>query len=516
MHWTRTLLAASLTVLVAACGAGPSLRPGVAVRHPPGSGPATQAHPAVPPGPQRPVSDLPGWHDCAGPTFTRLGLGSPPGGLIFECTEYTTPIDSGGSIIGTFATAVARARSPQTPADAPPVILTSGNNESSIATLAGLAAGGSDAMAAHPIVAVDRRGTGGSQPIDCIPSDARRGLADAGQFTPEGGDPIDAVAKYGRDATVACQDFLQPYQGTFDAPHAADDIEELRRQWHVDRIALWGTGNGARVAMSYAAKFGDHLARLIVDSPEPVGVDAVTRAQQRVEGSEAALSAFAQRCAAVNCALGADPRATIADIVRRAGTGGVGDVSAAALVSVITQFLGDPQADQANHVTDLADAIAGVGRGDRGPFDKLVQRQSAGRSFDGWFVTDCSDSQQPATPPRAKELATQWDGRSPVFGKVTAAWLMTCTAWPVSDAPPLPTKLDLPVLVLGTAADPVTGGAGRPSVTGALNVAGARTATVEWQGWGHPVVPHSRCAQQYLTRYLTDATLPDDGTACPA
>ena len=70
--------------------------------------------------------------------------------------------------------------------------------------------------------------------------------------------------------------------------------------------------------------------------------------------------------------------------------------------------------------------------------------------------------------------------------------------------------------VLGGSADPVVGQDGRPTVTGALGAAGARTSTVVWQGWGHPTFAHSGCAQQSLADYLKDATLPADGTACPA
>ncbi|MEU7766054.1 alpha/beta hydrolase, partial [Nocardia sp. NPDC049190] len=65
-------------------------------------------------------------------------------------------------------------------------------------------------------------------------------------------------------------------------------------------------------------------------------------------------------------------------------------------------------------------------------------------------------------------------------------------------------------------ADPVVGDGGQASVTGALGAAGARHATLTWQGWGHPVSTHSGCAQQALSNYLKDAKLPADGTACPA
>ncbi|MBB5915305.1 pimeloyl-ACP methyl ester carboxylesterase [Nocardia transvalensis] len=514
------LATSSLTVLVAtACGAGPSERPGVAVERPHQAGGDTRTTTEAPPPPpalQTPKTDL-NWHECGTPTFNLLGLGAPPAGLIFECAEYSTPIDAAGGILGTFRTGAVRARLQQTPAGAAPLVLTSGSDRSSTATLAGLAAGPAAAvLTAHPIVAVDRRGMGSSQPIDCMTTDTRRAVSDNAQFTAGGGDPVDAVAKLSQDATIACQDFLQPYQGTFDSAHAADDVEQLRKQWQVDTIGLIGTGNGARVAMSYAAKYGDHLSRLVLDSPEAVTADAVGRAEQRVKGAEAALTGFAQRCAGIGCALGPNPRAAVADLVNRAATGGLGDLSANVLLTTISGFLGDPRADQASRTAELADALAAAGRGDRGPLNSLVLRESAAVDSDGQFVARCSDNQQPATPTRAKELENTWNGQYPVFGKAAATRLMACTAWPVPNAALLPQKYTGQVLVLGAAADPVVGGDGRPAVTGALGAAGARVSSVEWQGWGHPVFTHTACAQQYIVDYAKDATLPQDGTACPA
>ncbi|NKY31020.1 alpha/beta hydrolase [Nocardia gamkensis] len=515
MRWTRAaVLAATLSIVTAGCGAGPSDRPGVAVQRPPVAGTATtSAAPAPPPSAELPKTDL-GWRECTQPTLDQLGLGPAPAGLVLDCAEYSTPIDSTGAVLGSFRAGALRARLAQTPADAPPLVLTSGSDRSSSATLAGLAAGPASALlAARPIVAVDRRGIGTSQPIDCLPADIRRGLAENAQSA---GDPVARMTKLSQDGTIACRDFLQPYEGAFDAPHAADDIEQLRRQWQVEHIALLGTGNGAKVALSYARKYGDHLARLTLDSPEPVGTDSVTRAEQAVQGAEAALTAFAQRCVGVGCSLGADPRAAVIDLVNRAGSGGLGDISANALLTAVSGFLGSPRADQAARVAELSDALAAAGRGDRDSLDALITRESAAIASDGQFVNRCTDTQLPPTPDKATELAGTWAGKYPVFGKAAAIGLMECAAWPVSTAPPMPEKLDIPVLVLGGVADPVVGNGGQSSVTGALGSAGARHAALSWQGFGHPVATHSGCAQRAVVDYLKDGKLPADGTACPA
>ncbi|QLY29338.1 alpha/beta hydrolase [Nocardia huaxiensis] len=522
MRWTRAaLLASTFSILVTTgCGAGPSDRPAVAVERPHQGGvvaPSTTPGEATVPEPETPKTDLT-WRDCTAPTFNLLSLGAPPAGLVLECAEYTTQVDATGTVAGNFRTAALRARTDKTPLDVAPLVLTSGTDRASTATLAGLAAGpgGTATLAARPIVAVDRRGIGSSQAVNCMTTQIRADLANQAQFTRGTTDPVDAVAGLSQDATIACLDFLTPAQNTFDNAHAADDIEQLRRQWQVEHISLLGTGSGAAVALSYVRKYGDHLARLVLDSPQPVGLDAVGRAEQQVRGSEAALTAFAQRCAGLGCSLGGDPRTAVIDLVNKAGSGALGELSAAALVTTLSGFLSDPRMDNAQ-ITQFADALSALGRGDRGPIGPYVLREAAAIANDGAFVNECSDNLQPATPVRAKELATTWATQYPVFGKVGAIDLMVCSAWPAAAAvPSLTGKFDKPVLVLGGNADPVSGPDARPTVTGVLGTVGARTATVVWQGWGHPTYAHSGCAQQAVDEYLKGATLPADGTACPA
>lgn len=520
MRWTRAaLLASTLSILVTTgCGAGPSNRPAVAVERPHSAGSVETSSPDKPetPAPEVPKTDL-AWHDCTVPSFNLLSLGTPPAGLVLECAEYTTQVDATGAVSGNFRTAAMRARYDRTPKDAAPLVLTSGSDRASTATLAGLAAGpAGPLLASRPIVAIDRRGIGSSQPVSCLTKDLRAQLTDQGQFTRGALDPVDAVSEASQDATIACLDFLAPAQGTFDAAHAADDIDQLRRTWGVEHIALMGTGQGASVALSYVRKYGEHLGRLVLDSPQAVGLDAIGRAEQRVKGAEAALTAFAQRCAALKCSLGAEPRTAIIDLVNRAGAGNFGDLSAAALVTTLNGFLGDPRAQQNPQITEFADALSALGRGDRGPIGPFVLRESSAVANDGAYVNRCSDNSQPATPVRAKELANTWGGTYPVFGKVAAIDLMACASWPAAAPMGLPDKFDRPVLVLGGIADPVVGADGRPSVTGVLGTAGARVSTVVWQGWGHPTFAHSGCAQQSVSDYLNEAKLPADGTACPA
>ncbi|MFC4602786.1 alpha/beta hydrolase [Rhodococcus kronopolitis] len=513
----RTALLALVLALCCACGAGPSMRPDVAVvEHHEGT-PATSTATADAPEPLPvPAQDL-NWRDCTGTTLDTLGLAPGPAGLVLECAQLAAPIDAGGAIPGTFTLGALRARGPQTPADSAPLVLTTGAEGSSTATLAALAAGPiGSLLATRPVVALDRRGIGTSTPIDCLTPALRRAMTDLGQFsTPAaGGDAVDAVMTLGRDATTACTDFLEPQELAFDAAHAADDLEQLRSTWDVDRIGLLTVGTGADVGLAYAAAYPDAVGRLVMDSPGAARTDVVTATEGILAGREAALSAFARSCAALACSLGADPHTAVADLARRAAAGELGPVSSNGLATVLTEFLGSPRGDRQSRTREFADVLAAAGRGETADLERLIDAgvEAAGS---GQFVARCSDGTGWPTPSRARELRQDWGERFPVFGSDAALSLLLCASWPTTPPPPLPTGLDVGVLTLAGAADPVVGKAGVTSATGAAAAAGARTSTRAWLGSGHPVTTHSDCGQQAVARYLDTGVLPADGGACP-
>ncbi|QCQ90865.1 alpha/beta fold hydrolase [Rhodococcus sp. SGAir0479] len=511
-----TAITGAVLAACAACGAGPSDRPEIAVvEHRDGSSRAADPTPSALQL-QQPVRDL-DWVDCTDATLSPLGLGAAPAGVSLECASFTAPLDPTGGAVGPIQVGAVRARTDRTPHDAAPVVLTSGSDVASSTTLAALATGPSaDLLARQPIVAVDRRGIGASTPLDCGKSLDRQELADLGQFTPGDAAPADKVAALGRDAAVACTDALQPHALAFDTAHAADDLEQLRELWQVETLGVLATGNGSAVALAYAAKYPSRLGRLVLDAPTPTTVDAPTAAEQRVQGRQAALADFSRRCAALNCALGPDPTAALTGLRDRAAAGDLGTVSSSALLAAVSGFLGSPRGDQTSRVRELADILSAADRGDLGPLQGLIRATTATGGTDGQFVARCSDGQQWPGPGRAAQLAQEWSAEYPVFGSDAALGLMRCAAWPTMAPPPLPSAVPIPVLVFSGAADPVVGNTGLATVTGTLTGAGATSATLTWEGYGHPVTTHSSCARLALGRYLDSALLPTNGSACPA
>ncbi|TXG91028.1 alpha/beta fold hydrolase [Rhodococcus rhodnii] len=498
-----------LAAVIAGCSAGPSARPDVAVERAPAPAAPTEdapgEEPAGPPEPQAPLTDL-AWVPCAPERIAALGVGDVPG-ITIDCAAFDAPIDASGERPGTFTAGAMRARTPETPADAPPLVLTSGSDTPSGTQLGQLLRSGlGDLAREHPIVAVDRRGIGSSTPIDCLPPDTRNGLRTlaAGET-----DRVGTLSELAVAATISCTDYLQPHELAFGADSAATDLDALRSAWGVDTLALLGTGNGATVALSYAAQFPDRVSRLVLDSPEPVLADAATATDLRLQGLEAALDAFARQCTAQACALGPDPRAAIDGVVRAAATGTLGDLTAPPVVAALSAALAQP--DPRARVDSLAEPFSAAVRGDTAPLRALAA--DAGPS-DGQWVARCSDTTQWPSPDRVRSLVDEWGEQYPVFGETAALRMLACSAWPSSTAPSLPDALGVPVLALSGLADPAVGSAAS-AATGAISSTGAPVSTLTWHGSGHPATS-SECARRAIGTYLADGTLPPNGGACPA
>ncbi|SNS24243.1 alpha/beta hydrolase [Rhodococcoides kyotonense] len=520
MTQKRTLLAVGVAVLMfgSACAGGPSSRPDVAVeQNSPGTPDETTTDSAQDiPELQTPVDDL-AWADCTQSTLDAYGLTPGTPGLVFDCADFESPVDASGEMFGSFSVGVMRARLGSTPSEAPPLVLTSGADRSSIATLADIAAGPSGTLlGANPVVAIDRRGIGRSTAVDCVKPDTRETLRGLGQFASSGNDVVDRAVDVGRDATIECTDLLQPQELAFATSYAADDLNQLRMAWGVDALGVIGTGNGASTALAYAARYPEHLARLVLDSPTGIGVDQMTLAEQKTQGREAAFAAFVLRCRALRCSLGDAPQDAVADLMGRATAGTLAPLSSHEVVDAIAYALSSSAGDASRRALDLSDTLSSARSGDVSELRQLASRAAAAYGTDGQFVARCTDGQQWPSPQSVRDAGATWAERYPIFGTDAAMTALTCASWPTAPAAPLPSSLSIPVLSLSGSGDPMVGNGGFAAVTGLVASTGTRSAAMTWQGSGHPVVGGSVCAQTAVAAYAVDAALPPDGSACPA
>lgn len=468
-----------------------------------------------PPAIEAPKNDL-SWRNCTSEVFSDSAAAPLPG-VTLDCASFDADLDSINGATGSVSIGVVRARSVETPEDAGPLVMTTGSDlATSVQLPVWLSRAGADVLKSHPIVAVDRRGIGLSSPIDCRDLFDRQEMLDQAQFQ-SGDDPVANLGAITMTATTNCTDTIAPGDSAYDNAHAAEDIERLRSTWDVPSIALLGIGNGAQVALAYAGSHPGKVARLVLDSPLPLGISAEGATEQRVKGEQTALDAFASQCAAVNCPLGPDPKAAVDALLADARAGdGPGGASVATIADAISTALAYPRGDRTAATDSLASAVASARSGDPNQITNLITQADTLRQSDGQFVNACSDALNRPTPDRVRELVVAWPKLYPQFGAVGALSMVKCLNWPSATAPQEPKNIKIPVLLLGVQNDPIVGNEGVAQVAATVINAGTTSKRVIWQGIGHGASLYSECALAPVIGYLASGNLPATDTYCPA
>ncbi len=484
--------------------------------HPGGSGPSpTTAPPDGPPEIAAPKKDL-AWSPCTTQVFGDAGVPAPPG-VLLDCATYDADLDPISGANGTVSIGVVRARTAATPADAGPLVITTGSDiPTSVQLPQWLSRSGADVLKARPIVAVDRRGMGRSSAVDCRDLFDRQEMQNQAQFE-SGDDPVANLGAITLTATTSCTDALAPGDSAYDNARAAEDLERLRSSWDVPRLAVLGIGNGSQVALAFASSHPDKVARLVLDSPIPYGIGAEMAADQQAKGQQAALDAFATQCAATNCPLGPDPKGAVNALLADARAGrGPGGASVAALTNGLITALGFPVGDRVASTNRLAQILASARSGDSGPIMDLITQSDSLRETDGQFINRCSDALNRPTPDRVRELVVAWNKTYPQFGTVAALNLVKCLNWPSGTAPQDPKNLKVGVLLMGVQNDPIAGNEGVAATAATVINAGAASKRVIWQGIGHGASIYSSCALAPLIAYVDSGKTPETDTYCPA
>ena len=446
--------------------------------------PETTKPPSGPPAIEAPKNEL-SWRDCTSRVFSDAAV-EPVPGVTLDCATYDADLDPISGATGTVSIGVVRAKSAQTPADAGPLVMTTGSDLPSSAQLpVWLSRAGADVLKTHPIVAVDRRGMGMSGALDCRDLFDRQEMLDQTQFE-DGRRPVANLGAITQTATTSCTDTIAPGDSAYDNGHAAEDIERLRSTWDMPTIALLGIGNGAQVALAYAGSHPNKVARLVLDSryrwaspPKPRWNNA-SRANrprwtpgQRSVRPPTARWRPTRRARSIRC--WRPP----------ARANGPGGASLASVADAISTALGFPRGNRVDAGNEFAAAVAAARSGDSNQMTSLITQAESLRHTDGQFVNGCSDALNRPTPDRVRELVVAWGKLYPQFGAVGALDLVKCLNWPSGSAPQDPKNLKIPVLLLGVQNDPIVGNEGVAAVAATVINAGTSNRRVMWQGIGH-------------------------------
>ncbi|MGH3439339.1 MAG: alpha/beta hydrolase [Sciscionella sp.] len=513
----KMLLGAAILTFAASCTAGPSTRPAI-IDGGGGSGGAASTHQDTPARPALPPLSPPGagtinWQNCDGPVRAELGAPAPPASLRLQCGQVLNlprSPDEAGTI--TPRISVLKAGNGKIP------LLVVNDVGGLPGTLYAARLAGELPQAflhTFSLIGVDRRGTGSSSGLHCVPQQVRQEILG---YDPDSTD-LAGLLDAERKATQQCVVDLDNSRQAFDTWQTAGDLDTVRAALGAPRLDAIGHGEGSRVLTVYAHRFPKRMGRIVLDGIPDPSSDPQQRAQQRAHSASDTFDAFAAHCTQQTCPLGAQPRQAVSALLDRlratplSATSGTEITQGMALRAMLTA-LGDP-----SRWPVLADALARARSGDGNGLADLIAPALGGSSqhasrFDARMVTGCNDD--PTRLPPKKVMAAVKDAQAaePLFGATFAQALLLCSAWPVP-SDPLPTTTGEhvpPLLVLSSANDPVTPGPGTQHAAQLLPSA----VLVSWEGTGHGAIATSPCATQATQRFLVDGVVPTDGTVCPA
>ncbi|MGH3625168.1 MAG: alpha/beta hydrolase, partial [Sciscionella sp.] len=422
------LLALLSVALLAGCTAGPSTRPAVVVRSGPGNQEATNPGapntPNLPPLEKPTSSDMP-WVDCDQETRKRLGNGVAPKSIKFQCAQLLGAVEP-RITPQTEITRISVLKAGNGPV--PLVVLNDADGVPGSLYAANLAGKlPTQLLKTFSLIGVDRRGTGESDGVHCIPPDVRQALLGYDPHTSQLGGLIQAGSTATQQCVIALDNRLQ----TLNTTNTVDDLETLRQALHVDKLNALSRGEASRVLSIYAQRHSAHVGRFVLDGlPDPT-VDDQARAEGKAMAAEDAFDAFAGACKAGDCPLGDNPEQTLRDLLGQLASApllsgdGIRMTSGMALNAVLVGL-----ADRSRW-TELATALseARSGRADAlANFVRPLLTDSLYESarLDAGLIIGCNDDKNRLPPERATAAYNQWKDKYPLFGTHFAQSLLSC------------------------------------------------------------------------------------------
>lgn len=318
-------------------------------------------------------------------------------------------------------------------------------------------------------VAMDNRGVGRSDPIDCVDDDwyerARR-------LHPSPADPA---------ARAALQQLRDDLQDGCLADRSADDLERLGTSTYLDdldafrdalgveELDLIGMSAGSQIGAAYAARYPEHVGRFVIDALVPPEHDREVFLEGQRGGFEQALDLAATRCDLDPKCPSAPFRESFETLVARAAKAPLpapSDPEGRALwlnelrwatASLLYSARRDPLLQQA--VADaregdaalyLSAADDGWQRNDDGSYDQIYERYWAIGCLEWPWNASWGDEE-------VWDLAADMDARDPWFGASVLSGELGCVGWPAQaeavsyHAPTAP-----PLLVVAGLYDPAS------------------------------------------------------------
>jgi pimeloyl-ACP methyl ester carboxylesterase len=377
----------------------------------------------------------------------------------FACGHLTVPVDPSGATPGTITLAMRRHLSPLGNSKDAVIALAGGPGQSAIPFAAQFAQMLGPILSTRDLIAFDQRGTGLSHPLSCPAFEHLHSELSA-------------------TAVAICAGQIGSTSGLYTTADTVADIEAIRQAGGYEKLVLYGTSYGTKVAELYAQEYPSHVEALVLDSvvppngPEPF--DKTTFA--------AVSRVLRQLCRTNACAhITPEPVRDLARLVKRMGGGSLrGRAVAGTGVSFpvrissnnLLEILMDGDFDPILRA-EFPAAVSSAVAGDTAPLARLIARsgeseaeeEGLAEGFDVplYYSTICNETVFPwsrSSSPQARlgEATAFLKGQpANAFAPFTPANALAlsdvpdCAAWPFTgpapevDHAPLP---NVPTLIL--------------------------------------------------------------------
>jgi pimeloyl-ACP methyl ester carboxylesterase len=448
----------------------------------------------------------------------------------FTCATVTVPLDRGGQVPGTVALRLERKLAGFSPSRSAVVALAGGPGQSALGIGEFVAKAIGPGLGSRDLLVFDQRGTGASGPLSCPALNSSSEVEHAHSI----GELI------GR-----CAQQLGAARGDYTTRESVADIEALRQAGGYDKLVLYGTSYGTKVALEYAERYPQHVEALVLDSvvptsgPEPFAAGTF----QAIGGALSELCAN-RACAGITSNPLADLARLTARLRKHALSGSVYDGSGHrhAVRLGETSLLGILQAGDLNPALRalLPAAVVSALRDDPDPLLRLEllsqglipnvpgKRPVEGaESIDETLFVDTSCEELPfpwqrsaQAPARLTEalgsLHAMPSGEFYPFDAGTAlsaSLVSVCASWPDASPPPPPAQSPLPgvpTLILSGAQDLRTPTANARGV--AALIPGSQLLVVPFTGHSVLGSDFSGCAEQAVGAFFAGAQVQPCGS----
>jgi pimeloyl-ACP methyl ester carboxylesterase len=173
------------------------------------------------------------------------------------------PLERGGAAPGTIALSVERLQAGFTQSSSAVLALAGGPGQAANPLASFIAKAIAPALRGRDLIVYDQRGTGRSNPLNCTNTPALQHATTVGTLAEQ------------------CALQLGATRGAFTSEESVQDIEAIRQALGYEKLVLYGTSYGTKVALEYAERYPEHVEALVLDSvvlpegPEPFELPSI-------------------------------------------------------------------------------------------------------------------------------------------------------------------------------------------------------------------------------------------------